>query len=62
MAHLQAEQAAFLDDQLLSWLQAFARRVTEADELGFHAGLANVLVPVLAQDLAFLRETLDAPA
>ena len=62
LAHLQAEQAAFLDEQLLSWLPAFARRVTEADELGFHAGLANVLVPVLAQDLAFLRETLDAPA
>jgi TorA specific chaperone len=53
---LQAEQADFLANQLLSWLPDFARRLAEIDDLGFHAGLAGVLVAVLDQDHAYLTE------
>ncbi|MHB1121750.1 MAG: TorD/DmsD family molecular chaperone [Ramlibacter sp.] len=54
LSALQAEQADFLANQLLSWLPAFAQRLAEVDDLGFHAGLARVLVAVLDQDQAFL--------
>ncbi len=56
LATLQAEQADFLAKQLLSWLPDFAKRVVEIDDLGFHAGLARVLVAVLDQDHAYLTE------
>lgn len=56
LATLQAEQADFLSTQLLSWLPDFAKRVAEIDDLGFHAGLARVLVAVLDQDHAYLTE------
>jgi TorA specific chaperone len=56
LATLQAEQADFLANQLLSWLPDFAKRVAEIDDLGFHAGLARVLVAVLDQDHAYLTE------
>jgi TorA-specific chaperone len=56
LATLQAEQADFLSGQLLSWLPDFAKRVAEIDDLGFHAGLARVLVAVLDQDHAYLTE------
>lgn len=53
---LLAEQADFLDKQLLSWVRHFAERVSAIDELGFHAGLAAVLVAFLDQDRAYLAE------
>ena len=56
VATLQTEQADFLANQLLSWLADFATRVAEVDDLGFHAGLARVLVAVLDQDHAYLTE------
>ncbi len=56
LANLNAEQANFLDTQLLSWLPAFSRRVIQVDELGFHAGLASALQAVLEQDHAYLLE------
>lgn len=56
LATLQAEQADFLANQLLSWLPDFAKRVAEIDDLGFHAGLASVLVAILGQDHAYLTE------
>jgi TorA specific chaperone len=55
-ATLQTEQADFLANQLLSWLPDFVKRVAEVDDLGFHAGLARVLVAVLDQDHAYLTE------
>ena len=55
LAPLSAEQADFLQQQLLSWVPEFSRRVTEQDDLGFHAGLACVLLVVLQQDLAYLK-------
>lgn len=62
LADLQSEQARFLAEQLLSWLPAFARRVVEVDSLGCHAGLASVMLAVLEQDLAFLKEPLEEMA
>jgi TorA-specific chaperone len=53
---LLAEQADFVATQLLSWLPAFALRVTLADTLGFHAGLGRVLLAVVEQDHAYLTE------
>jgi len=55
LAPLSAEQADFLQHQLLSWVPEFSRRVAEQDDLGFHAGLACVLLVVLQQDLAYLK-------
>ena len=57
LTSLQSEQADFLSTQLLSWLPEFSRRVIEMDVLGFHAGLASVLLAVLEQDYAYLIET-----
>ncbi len=57
LATLNVEQADFLNAQLLSWLPQFSRRVGEVDDLGFHAGLAAVLLAVLEQDHAYLVET-----
>ncbi len=62
LIQLQAEQARFLAEQLLSWLPDFERRVIEVDSLGFHAGLVNVIRRVLEQDLAYLNEPLEAVA
>jgi TorA-specific chaperone len=56
LPNLHAEQADFLNTQLLSWLPAFSRRVVEVDDLGFHAGLASALQAVLEQDHAYLLE------
>jgi TorA-specific chaperone len=53
---LLAEQADFLDKQLLSWVRRFAQRLVAVDALGFYAGLASVLVAVLEQDRAYLAE------
>ena len=53
---LNGEQADFLSTQLLSWLPAFSRRVVVVDDLGFHAGLAAVLLAVLQQDHTYLVE------
>lgn len=55
LAPLSTEQADFLQHQLLSWVPEFSRRVAEQDDLGFHAGLACVLLVVLQQDLAYLK-------
>ncbi len=49
-----ADQISFLDDQLLNWVGLFAQRLTEVDELGFHAGLAALLTVVLQQDRVYL--------
>lgn len=57
---LRAEQADFVATQLLSWLGRFARRVTDADALGYHAGLAHALLAVVEQDHQYLTEA--APA
>jgi TorA-specific chaperone len=62
LASLRAEQAAFLSRQILSWLAEFVNRVVVIDELGYHAGLASVLMAVLEQDLAYLGETLSTNA
>jgi len=55
-ALLLAEQADFVATQLLSWLPAFALRVTVADTLGFHAGLGRALLAVVEHDHAYLTE------
>jgi TorA-specific chaperone len=52
-AHV-AQQVGFLDTQLLNWVALFAQRLAEVDALGFHAGLAALLVVVLQQDRAYL--------
>jgi len=57
LANLRGEQKDFLSAQLLSWLPEFSRRVVDVDDLGFHAGLATVLLAVLEQDHAYLSET-----
>lgn len=57
LATLNGEQADFLSAQLLSWLPEFSRRVVDVDDLGFHAGLATVLLAVLQQDHTYLIET-----
>jgi TorA-specific chaperone len=62
LASLHAEQADFLSKQILSWLAEFVKRVVVVDEIGYHAGLAAVLLAVLEQDLAYLSETLDTDA
>jgi TorA specific chaperone len=62
LASLQAEQADFLSRQILSWLAEFVNRVVVIDELGYHAGLASVLLAVLEQDLAYIGETLSTSA
>ena len=53
---LLAEEADFLDAQLLNWVAQFAERLAAVDELGYHAGLASVLVAFLTQDRAGLAE------
>ena len=55
-AALVADQVGFLDGQLLNWVGPFAQRLTEVDELGFHAGLATLLAVVLQQDRAYLTD------
>jgi TorA-specific chaperone len=54
-------QADFVDQQLLDWVPRFAERLAAVDELGFHAGLAAVLVLILQQDRAYLAELIDHP-
>lgn len=53
-------QADFIDQQLLDWVPRFAGCLATADELGFHAGLAALLVLVLEQDRAYLAELIDS--
>lgn len=53
---LLADQIDFLDGQLLNWVDLFAQRLAEVDALGFHAGLAALLVVVLQQDRAYLTD------
>jgi len=53
-AALVADQIDFLDGQLLNWANLFAQRLAAVDELGFHAGLAALLVVVLQQDRSYL--------
>ena len=53
---LRTEQAAFLSDQLLSWLPDFSLRVIDLDAQGFYAGLASVLLCMAQQDLAYLTD------
>ena len=53
-------QADFIDQQLLDWVPRFAECLATADELGFHAGLAALLVLVLEQDRAYLAELIDS--
>ena len=53
-------QADFIDQQLLDWVPRFAGRLATVDELGFHAGLAALLVLVLEQDRAYLAELIDS--
>ncbi|MBB4302735.1 TorA-specific chaperone [Rhodobium orientis] len=55
---LKAEQAAFIDTQLLSWVLAFAADCREHDRSGFYADLAAALTAYLHTD----RERLTAPA
>ena len=62
LTQLQTEQTRFLAEQLLSWLPAFVQRVIEVDSLGFHAGLASVVLRVLEQDQAYLNEPLQEMA
>jgi TorA-specific chaperone len=57
LAPLCADQIDFLAHQLLSWVPEFSRRVAQQDELGFHAGLACVLLGVLQQDFLYLNGT-----
>ena len=57
---LLAEQADFLDCQLLSWIDRFTERVAVCDELGFHAGLTALLSGFLRQDRAYLSERWEA--
>lgn len=54
LALLQAEQADFLQHQLLDWLPDFSLRVIDLDGQGFYAGLASVLLCLAQQDLLFL--------
>jgi TorA-specific chaperone len=54
LALLQAEQADFLQHQLLVWLPDFSLRVIDLDDQGFYAGLASVLLCLAQQDLLFL--------
>jgi TorA-specific chaperone len=60
-APLLIAQADFVDQQLLDWVPRFAERLAAVDELGFHAGLAAVLVLILQQDRAYLAELIDHP-
>ena len=39
-----AGQADFIEKQLLDWIPLFSARLAVVDELGFHAGLAALLV------------------
>jgi len=49
----QQAQATLLDDHLLVWVPAFAKRCRECDRTGFYAGAARVLTAFLiAQRLA----------
>ena len=53
-------QADFIDQQLLDWVPRYAARLVAVDELGFHAGLAALLVLILRQDRAYLAELIDS--
>ncbi|MCW2306629.1 molecular chaperone TorD [Rhodobium gokarnense] len=55
---LQAQQAAFIDAQLLTWVPAFAADCHKHDRSGFYADLAAALAAYLHTD----RERLTAPA
>ena len=54
-----AGQADFIEKQLLDWIPLFSARLAVVDELGFHAGLAALLVVFIEQDKTYLDETID---
>jgi len=59
---LLAEQAGFLDQQLLDWLPLLAGRLSAIAPASFHAGVVAVLLAVLRQDRGYLGEILAISA